>query len=61
MEPDVHQERVYISNLLERFIRMVGKINIWVEIGILDDAFSIVCNYPLVDARNIMVEKVDFG
>lgn len=43
-----------------KFIRMISKIDIRMEIGILDDALSIVCNYPLVDAPNILIEKVDF-
>jgi hypothetical protein len=57
---DVHQERVYISGLLDGLIRMIRKIDIWMEIGILDDAFFIVRNDPPVDAPNIMIEKVDF-
>ena len=60
MELDAHQDRVYISRLLEGYIRMISKINIWVEIGILDDALFIVRNYQRVETRNIKVEEVDF-
>ena len=61
MEPGVHQEPVYINRLLEGFIRMIGKINIWMEIGILNNAFSIIRNYPLVDACKILGTQVTRG
>src|SRR5579862_5151934 len=39
---------------------MIGKVNIWMETRVLDDALFVICNNPLVDASYIVVEKVDF-
>jgi len=39
---------------------MIDKIDIRIEIEILNDTLSIIGNYRLVNALNIMIEKVDF-